>query len=208
MYHDLAADAIEQKNALLNEEILLSPWELLVMTLFKTLQESSFVPHLEQYPLFISDIDQKEKSRQRLDKHRLLTIVMTRLLNNLMEKSKDQVKKPASDPLLFFYYAFDEYCLQPVINWTRGQRYTPMNTPRLEFVYMFLSLAMNPDNSFNEPSKAFPQQHYHGLSSTIPVWDYKGPLQFLKPKLYHFFKAAFYLSASEFGDQVRFCDLA
>lgn len=113
MYHDLSADSEEQKNALTNGEVILNPWELLIMTLFKALQESSYIPHLEHYPLFMTDYEMKEKTRQRLDKHRLLAIVMTRLLYCLMQKSKEQVIKSAqTDPMLvFFYYAFDEYCL-------------------------------------------------------------------------------------------------
>jgi hypothetical protein len=52
MYHDLDADAEFQKNALMEGFILLNPWELLVLTLFKALTESSFIPSLEQCPPF------------------------------------------------------------------------------------------------------------------------------------------------------------
>jgi len=46
MYHDLEADSDMQKAALLEGSIILSPWELLIMTLFKALTEPSFVPDL------------------------------------------------------------------------------------------------------------------------------------------------------------------
>jgi hypothetical protein len=47
MYHDLDADAELQKNALIEGFILLNPWELLVLSLFKALTEPSFIPNLE-----------------------------------------------------------------------------------------------------------------------------------------------------------------
>lgn len=56
LYHDLEADAEMQKAALLEGKILLSPWELLILTLFKALTECSFVPDLQQEYIYSIDL--------------------------------------------------------------------------------------------------------------------------------------------------------
>ena len=87
----------------------------------------------------------------RTDKHRLLTIAMGRLLANLMERAKLAVGPEAEtvrQMLVFFCFAFDEFCLQPVINHERGSRYCALAPPQMDFIYLFQSIAMNPEMAF------------------------------------------------------------
>lgn len=186
------------------------------MTLFKALSETSFIPHLEQFPTYFHDFESQEgclERKRRLDKHRLLTIAITGLLANLIEKTKTssgQQGQIANQMLGFFYYAFDEYCLQPVINYSRHSKFLALATPRLEFIYMFISVAMQPEIAFTQSIRT--PGHYHSiaqLGTQGPEWDVKSPLNSLKYKLYQFFKCAFHSSASgHYGEQVRFCDIA
>lgn len=55
--------------------------------------------------------------------------------------------------LVFFLFAFDEYCLQPVVNYERRAKYVGLNTPQLEMIYMFCSLAMTPEMCFIQANK-------------------------------------------------------
>jgi len=93
--------------------------------------------------------------------------------------------------LVFFLFAFDEYCLQPVINYERRAKYVGLNTPQLEMIYMFCSLAMTPEMCFIQANKNVSM--YLSFSQpkvSTAVWDSRGPLEVLKQKLYEFFKYA------------------
>jgi hypothetical protein len=88
--------------------------------------------------------------------------------------------------LTFWYWAFDEYCLQPVINRTL------IATPALEFIFMFLSLSMHPDNTFTKSNKSVSHFSIHApLAAHAVYWDTQSPLEAIKNKLYQFFESAF-----------------
>jgi hypothetical protein len=119
-----------------------------------------------------------------MDKHRLLIIVMTRLVESLMRKAKEAVgqqSKAAESMLQFVNYAFDEYCLQPIINYKLIGRKIDrvLSTPVLEFIHQFICLSQHPDMIFEKTQKSFNQfqtsTFYHS-----EVWNTKCSLSLLK----------------------------
>lgn len=108
IFHDLDASAVQQKRAMQNNMIVLSSWELLVFSMFKSLTElsrnsvSSF-PHMHYFEsnlAFTDDsvdrVDSDEKVRRlltqfKMDKNRMLVILLTRLLQRLILKASDAI---------------------------------------------------------------------------------------------------------------------
>ena len=95
VYHNLQADSQDQKHALQNGQIILSPWELLCFTLFKALASPSLTcPHLAMQCFYdeanesgnnLSDYDIDQAFyKMRMDKHRMLVILMSRLHRKLI----------------------------------------------------------------------------------------------------------------------------
>ena len=96
IYHDLDAKAEKQKQALATEHIILSSWELTVFTLFRSLTSqmpyaTSSFDHMHffssELPVDgnIDQLDSREKiqrliSQFKMDKNRMLVILLTRLL--------------------------------------------------------------------------------------------------------------------------------
>jgi hypothetical protein len=214
MYHDLEADSEVQKQALIEGTIVLSPFELLVMTLFRALTDPSFVPDLRQSPAYFMDLEGNAERMQRFDKHRLLVITMTNFMSDLIEKHKENFgpqREVIQRMLIFWYWAFDEYCLQPVINLDRRSRTPSLTTPVIELIFMFISLGMHPETAFTKSNKSVSQFSPSApLAAKGPVWDAAGPLEALKAKLYQFFECAFFSvdSSAQYLNQVRLCDVA
>ena len=80
LYHNLSAPIEDQKRAFEEGKILLSPWELLCLTLFKAVITVS--GHLESaaQTLYSCVCDSKNNLHsQRSDQHRILTVVICNL---------------------------------------------------------------------------------------------------------------------------------
>ena len=78
-----------------NGEIILSAWELLCFTLFKALATPSLFTISAQSPFFTETYDDMEDEngqvnifnlmeKVRMDKHRMLVVLLTRLLRKLI----------------------------------------------------------------------------------------------------------------------------
>jgi hypothetical protein len=66
---------------------MLSPFELLVMSLFKALTDPSYVPDLSQSPAYFNDVeDSNDDKKRRFDKHRLLVIAMVNFMAELLDR--------------------------------------------------------------------------------------------------------------------------
>ena len=132
IYHNLSADPHQQKMAMPNNAILLSPWELLCFTLFKALATPSVFSNQDQENLqhfytetnyLKSNLQNEEANREfsqvRMSKHRILVILIARLHRKLILQLKDQVN-PLDPSVSCFLNTFcltaDEWLLQPAIN--------------------------------------------------------------------------------------------
>ena len=230
IYHNLEASAEDQKAALGEGFIILSAWELLCFTLFKALTTPSLFTNLSSTPFFTETCEEEEgrpnienlMAKVRMDKHRMLVILLTRLLKKLMLQVKEQVhplESQAANCLTTFCQIADEWLLQPVINhdvfenFRHQKQDLPGNlvtTPGLEFLYCMITELQHPDNLFEEQQRSYMMQPAvsPSLSGTSSYWNPKSTLSLFKAPLYQFLATAFRLSASKALDQsVRLCDI-
>ena len=150
--------------------IVLSSWELLIFTLFKSLTELN--PHsvsaFKHMHYFESDLtlmddvvdrlDDDEKVRRlltqfKMDKNRMVVILLTRLLRRLILKATDAINQKAS----IYVQALDQFCwiasefiLEPVIfagrvatesrHQNRDLIDKCISTPALEFLHCMIKL--------------------------------------------------------------------
>ena len=85
-------------DALANNKILLSPWELLCFTLFKTIaSQTPFCGNADEKPLFSSISEKDNFDDQRLDKHRIMTIVVVSMFKQLVDNAKAAVDQQGID---------------------------------------------------------------------------------------------------------------
>ena len=95
IYHNLEANSEDQKFALQVDQIILSPWELLCFTLFKALATSSLTSDQLALKYFYTETNEfktdlrgeganYEFSQIRMDKHRILVILLARLHRKLI----------------------------------------------------------------------------------------------------------------------------
>ena len=127
IYHNLEANAEDQKAALGEGLIILSAWELLCFTLFKALTTPSLFTSMRPAPFFTETCEDEGgrlkiedlMAKVRMDKHRMLVILLTRLLKKLILQATEQVhplEGQAANYLTTFCQIADEWLLQPVIN--------------------------------------------------------------------------------------------
>ena len=131
IYHNLMASPEAQKRAMLSNLVSLSPWELLCFTLFKALTTQTPLIDRRQMHLFSFDggelhpDDSEEVSNfrfvhqlMRMDKNRMVLIVLVRLLKRLILEignSFNPLDSPLSARLTQFCQIADEFIMQPVI---------------------------------------------------------------------------------------------
>jgi len=80
----LSAESAKQKEALLSQCIMLDPWELVCFIMFKALSKPNI------FTTNANELDPSDFFSQRLDKHRMLLIILTRMFRSLQKLAKDE----------------------------------------------------------------------------------------------------------------------
>ena len=244
VYHELDAPKERQLKALDSGMILLSNWELLIFSLFKSLTQlgpfsrschvgchyfESKMDLLDDVVNHLTDEErvQRLRSETKMDKHRMLVILLARLLKRLIinaQQSIDHRGGKYAQALRQFCYIAQEFLIEPVIAAdrladARGAHSKDAalvelctSTPALEFLHCMIKLLQDPELIFQRPQRSNPNEHaeraIHQVSAPTQ-WRADSLLAQLKPRLYLFFQAGFRLASRErIWPQVRLCDFA
>ena len=90
---------------------MLTPWELLVMTLMHTVSTKTPFSDSAEQVVFSKAIDPTNFVDQRLDKHRLLTVAITKLFKQLQDVTAGA---ETNEQMLFFVFAIQEYLISQI----------------------------------------------------------------------------------------------
>ena len=150
--------------------IILSPWELLIFTLFHSLTDIG--PHAvsayDSMHYFDLDeelggqesISEREKIRLlmtkfKMDKNRMMVILLTRLLKRLIIKAREALDQKQSvyvQALQTFCLIAQEYLIEPLASIGRsggqGQGIHGLSTASLEYLHCMIKLLQDPNLLF------------------------------------------------------------